>query len=272
MSSSGSPPSPQQLPPTWDAVASTYAEEMEQWSSYAEEALRLVPVGPTDRALDVAAGPGTLTFALAARVAHVDAVDFSPGMIAALEARIARDSVTNVDAAVMDAQWLELPDSVFDAAFCLFGFFFFPDRPRAFREMRRVLRPGGRALIATWAPIDRRPLMKVAFDAMAEALPQVPRPGKGDLQDPAECVREMSEAGFRDVVATPFTASLHVESAERYVELIERTAAPLAVMRQKLGEQAWLAMRAPLLEAVRRRIPEGGAELSAEAIFTLGTR
>jgi len=43
----------------------------------------------------------------------------------------------------MDAQSLAFGDATFDAAFCTFAFMFFPDRGCAFREMRRVLRPGG---------------------------------------------------------------------------------------------------------------------------------
>ena len=267
-----STPSPQQLPSTWDAVAPTYAEDVAQWAAYTHEALRVVPVGPSDRVLDVASGPGTLAFAAAPHAARVDAIDFSNEMIEQLRARAAREGVTNVEGAVMDAQSLTFPDGTFDTAFCLFGFFFFPDRARAFREIQRVLRPGGRALIATWSPIERRPLMRLAFDAMAEALPQFPRPSKGDLQDPNECVREMTEAGFHDVVAHVFTASVRIDSAESYLDLIVRSGAPLAAMKKKLDEATWSSATARILDALRRRLPEGGADFAAEAIFTRATR
>jgi ubiquinone/menaquinone biosynthesis C-methylase UbiE len=265
------PPSPQQLPDTWDAVAPTYAEDVAQWSDYASEALRMVPVASTDRVLDVACGPGTLAFLAASRAARVDAVDFSPGMIEQLRSRASREGVKNIEGAVMDAQKLELPDATFDAAFNLFSFFFFQDRARAFRELHRVLKPGGRALVATWAPIERRPVMQIGFEAMAEALPQLPRPAKGDLQDPEECVREMTDGGFRDVTARTFTASVHIDSAEHYVDMIVRSGAPFVVMRKKMGEEGWKAVRGKLLEAVRKRLP-GAADLSAEAILTTATR
>lgn len=265
-------PSLQQQPETWDVVAPTYAEDVHQWADFAEEALRTLPLGTGDRVLDVATGPGTLALPAAQRAARVDAVDFSPGMIRELDERARRAGLENVVGAVMDAQALGFDDASFDAAFCLFGFFFFPDRAKAFRELRRVLRPGGRALIATWAPIERRPIMQLAFEAMTEALPDMPRPTKGDLQDPGECVREMSDAGFRDVASHPFSASVRVGSAEDYLNLLVRSAAPLAVMKKRLEERAWNATLARLLDALRRRIPEGGAELAAEAFFTSGTR
>lgn len=272
MSGGATGPSLQQLSSTWDAVAPTYAADIGQWTDYAEEALRTLELGPTARVLDVACGPGTLALLAAKRAARVDAVDFAPGMITELEQRAAEQGLGNVHARVMDAAALDFPDASFDAAFCLFAFFFFPDRQKAFQELRRVLVPGGRALIATWAPLDRRPVMRLAFEAVAEALPSFPRPTKGDLQDPAECVGEMGAAGFRDVKTHAFTASIRVSSPEQYLQLIVRSAAPFAVMRKKLGEEAWREHETRLLEALRPRIPATGAELSAEALITLGTR
>jgi len=263
---------PNQMPAAWSAAAPGYAEFMGSWHDYAAEALRLVPLRATDVALDVATGPGTLALVAAPRAARVVAVDFAPGMIEALAARAAREGVRNVETGVMDAQALALDDGRFDAAYCLFGFMFFPDRAKAFGEMRRVLKPGGRALVATWAPIERRPLLKVAMDALAEAMPQMPPMAKGDLQSVEECETEMSAAGFRDVKAHAFTASFHIESAERYLDASARANAPLVMLRKKLGEQAWAAAETRLLEALRKRIPAGGATLSAEALLTVGTR
>jgi ubiquinone/menaquinone biosynthesis C-methylase UbiE len=267
-----SQPSPQQLPSTWDAVAKTYAENVHHWNGFAQEAARRAPLAADSRVLDVGCGPGTLAFFVAPHVARVDAVDFSPEMIAELRARADRDGVRNIEAAVMSADALRFDDAVFDVAFSLFAFFFFPDRPRAFAELYRVLKPGGHLVIGTWGPIERRPFMKLGFDAVAEALPQFPRPTKGDLQDPETCVREVTEAGFHDVAAFPFTWSIHVASAREYVSMLTRSGAPFAVMRKKMDEAAWDAAIARIVEAVEKRLPAGGADLSAEAIFTIARR
>jgi len=266
------PGSPMQLPSTWDAVASGYAETMMRQAVYAERAIGLAGLGASDRVLDVGAGPGVLALLAARRAAQVTAVDFSPGMIERLIALSAREGLTNIQTAIMDAQALGLPDASFDAVFSMFVFMFVPDRARAFRELRRVLRPAGRAVVATWAPIDRRPLMKIGFDALAEVVPELPAPQKGDLQSPEDCSREMSAAGFRDVVVEAFTGSVRIESAEQYLDLMERGGAPFALLRQRLGEPAWSDVHRRLTDAVRRRLPELPADLSAEALLTRGLR
>jgi SAM-dependent methyltransferase len=263
---------PMQRPGTWDAVSATYAEDVGQWRAHADEALKLSPVVAGQRVLDLACGPGTLAFLAAAQGAKVDAVDFSPGMIGALEERASREGALGITARVMDAQALDFADATFDAVYCLFAFFFLPDRARAFAEVSRVLKPSGRFLMATWGPIERRPVMQLGFEAVAEALPDLPRPAKGDLQQPDECVREMLAAGFRDVQAHVCVSSARFESAEHYLDLMIRSGAPFALMKQKLGDEAWGAARGRMLESVRKRFPGPSVDLTAEAILTLGAR
>ena len=266
------PPGLSQQPATWDAVAPTYAEDADLWNAFARESLRLLPLRGSDRVLDVGAGSGLLALAAAKHAKQVDAIDFSPGMVEQLRARAEREKLTNVAAEVMDAQDLAFEEDSFDAAFSLFAFFFFPNRARAFAEMYRVLKPGARALIATWGPIERRPMMRIGFEAAAEALPHLPRPRKGDLQEPADCIREMSQAGFKNVQAHTFTASIEVENAEHYLDCIVRSGAPFAVMKQKVDEATWRDMMEKMLNALKTRLPENGGELGAEAILTMGTR
>ncbi|HUS69000.1 MAG TPA: class I SAM-dependent methyltransferase, partial [Kofleriaceae bacterium] len=247
-----------------------YTAVIPWFAAVGAEAARAARLEASHRVLDVAAGPGTLALEIAPQVAHVTAVDFAPGMIEQLRARAAAAAVRNVDAAVMDAGALELEDGAFDAAFCMFGFMFFPDRARAFCELRRVLRPGGRAVIATWGPIDQRPLMKVMFDAMAEVLPDMPRPAKGDLQSVEECVGEMEAGGFGEVSARPVVASVDVASPDAYLEMNERSSPPLLALRDKVGDERYAEVRARLRDAVRRRMPDGPSVLTAQAILTVG--
>lgn len=272
MTEPASPPrSPLQSPETWDAVAPAYRDTVRKhFYHYAEEIIRLADLKSTDHVLDVACGPGTVALRVAPKVDTVAAIDFSPGMVAELNQSARGQKLSNLNGQVMDASKLDFSDASFDVAFCVFGFMFFPDRAKSFREMRRVLRPGGRALIATWGPIADRPMMKLGFDALAEALPELPAPTKGDLQTEADCVREMSEAGFSDVQTQLFTASAHIDSAATYVDFMERGGAPFAALRKKLGEEKWKVAHKHFFAAVEKRIPKGGIELSALSILSVG--
>src|SRR4030095_7743603 len=79
-------PSPLATPTPWNLMASAYeAETLPTLRSFAEEALRLAAPPPGVRLADVACGPGTLALVAASAGFAVDAIDFSPQMIALLE-------------------------------------------------------------------------------------------------------------------------------------------------------------------------------------------
>ena len=103
-----------------------------------------------ERVLDVAAGTGTSSSALAKSGAEVVAVDFSPGMIA--EGRKRHPELTFVEG---DAEELPFPAKSFDAVTISFGLRNVNDPQKALREMRRVLKPGGRLVICEFSHPER---------------------------------------------------------------------------------------------------------------------
>ena len=195
--------SPLGTPAPWTLVADAYVNDVApQFETLANRALDRAKASVGTRVLDCATGPGTLAFLAAARGAKVSAVDFSPTMIDHLLARIARDSTSGITADVADGMALPFDDGAFDAAFSMFGLMFFPDRAKGFRELLRVLAPGGCAVVSSWAPMDRIPLFREAFTGIFAALPDLPRGPPGfSLSTIDDAEREMREGGFRDVVA-----------------------------------------------------------------------
>jgi demethylmenaquinone methyltransferase/2-methoxy-6-polyprenyl-1,4-benzoquinol methylase len=106
---------------------------------------------PGDRILDLAAGTGTSTRAVADTGAEALAVDISAGMLAEAGRR-----GLPADAIVADAAALPFADRVFDAVTISFGLRNVADVPGVLREMLRVTRPGGGLVICefsrpTWA-------------------------------------------------------------------------------------------------------------------------
>jgi demethylmenaquinone methyltransferase/2-methoxy-6-polyprenyl-1,4-benzoquinol methylase len=115
-----------------------------RWRAAAVTASR---IGPGDAAIDIAAGTGKLAAALAERVGpfgRVAAVDLSPGMLA--RGRAATSDLVQLEYVLGNALALPFEDGQFDAATIAFGLRNLSDFGAGFREMRRVVRPGGRVV------------------------------------------------------------------------------------------------------------------------------
>ncbi len=245
MTSSGvppQPPGPLASHEPWDLVAKGYAAEASDvMLPFSRHAIAWVNPGPAARVLDVAAGSGMLSLEVARSVQRVDALDFSESMLAELEVKRAAAGIGNVVARHGDGQNLPYEDNTFDAAFSMFGLMFFPDRPRGFRELHRVCKPGASVVVSSWAPVEKSPLMILMFGALRAADPEraAPKTNWLSLENPELFAREMEEAGFRDVEVRPFTNEVPVASAEQYWDVTVRASAPLALLKQRLGVEEW---------------------------------
>ena len=123
--------------------------------------------------LDVGAGTGDLSFAAAARGARVIAIDLSPGMLAMLARRSTPDQRSRIRTLVGNAEALPLPDACVDRIVTGFTVRNVGDLARALAEFRRVLRPGGRAVILELSHPPRRTfryLYSFYFDRIAPAV------------------------------------------------------------------------------------------------------
>ena len=239
-------------PQTWDLVAGAYLEEtVPVFARFAAEALRLAGVRAGDRVLDVACGPGTLALIAAPAVARVDALDFSPAMIELLVA----GAPANVFARVGDGQALPYEDASFDAAFSLFGLIFFPDRAAGLSELRRVLKPGGRAVISSWPASEQAPFVDIIFQAMREQTSAPPV--KQALAEPAEYDAELGAAGFRDVRIERVAAVITAPSLDALWASFARSMAPLVILRRTLGQARWAVLAGTIVERLRSRFGSG---------------
>jgi len=266
------PSSPLATPEPWDLVAAAYAAEaLPYFQIFAREALAHAALEPGARVLDVAAGPGTLSLLAAAAGARVSAIDFSERMVAELESRRAAAGLASaVDVRVGDGQQLPFESGTYDVAFSMFGLMFFPDRAAGFREMRRVLKPGGRAIVSSWVPFDGPfgAIMKTA----AEFLPGLPLGGgaKQPLASPAEIEAEMSAAGFSAVTVVTLPQELTAPSFDAFWTAMQRTNAPLVLVRHRVGAERWATVGPQIRERLRATLGDGPLVAGRGAYLGIG--
>ncbi len=131
------------------------------WAPRVCDAARL---SPGDRLLDVACGTGLVAREAKSRHGDTDAVtglDCNDGMLA-----VAAELAPDIDWKNGMAEDIPFADASFDVVTCQFALMFFDDREKSLQEMWRVLRPGGRLVVATWDSLAHSP----GYDAMAALL------------------------------------------------------------------------------------------------------
>jgi len=152
--------------------------------------------------LEVACGTGVVTRALATtlpEMCSITATDLNDAMVAHADSIGTTRPVTWRQADVMA---LPYADESFDIVACQFGVMFFPDRVAAYREIGRVLRPGGTFLFNIWNGLEQNEFAHVVSQAMSTLYPDNPpvflaRTPHGH-GSPAEIEADTKAAGFEE--------------------------------------------------------------------------
>ena len=172
----------------WDLAVQPYAQHWHALLAGVQaELLAQAAPQPGEQVLDVACGTGVVALAMAAAVGpggRVLGVDLSDGMVASAAARAQAAGVLQARFERMDAEALALPAASFDLVVCALGLMYLPDPDAALREMLRVLRPGGRAVLAVWGERARcgwAPLFGIVdAEVRSEVCPLFFGLGQGD--------------------------------------------------------------------------------------------
>ena len=261
---------PDQQAARWDDHVVLYEEVFEPLSlAFARRAIARLDLRSGERVLDVAAGAGGAALALAEADAVVTAIDGSLRMINRIRRR-AEVARVGLDARVMDGQELDFPDAFFDAALSIFGVILFPDAARGLAEMRRVMRPGGRVAVVTWAQPHRYELATNLREAILTLAPETPAPATLPAQlrfvDPDAFRGLFAAAGLQEVEIETVEADLRLPSARWLADRIH-FAPGMEAWVSSLGER-----RAAALDVFVARLEDaqGRGPISLAAVASIG--
>ena len=256
----------------WDrAVAAYEAGWRDQLEPAQSRMLDMVALQPGERVLDVACGTGLVSFRMAAAVGECGSVvgtDLSGEMVEAACRHANQREVDNARFERADAEALPFVDATFDAAVCGLGLVYVPDPVRALGEMRRVLKPGGRAAVAVWGARRNCGWAEIfpITDARvaSEVCPMFFQLGTGDM-----LARAFEAAGFTDIRAARLRTTLRYASAEDALGAVFR-GGPVALAYSRFDEATRRAVHTEYLDSIAAFRAGDGYRVPGEFVVAAG--
>lgn len=260
---------------SFDLASDTYDHPTRRFFDlHAEVLVREARIPKAGQVLDVATGTGKVALA-AARVVgsrgRVLGVDLSAGMLARAQ-RKAGD--LPVEFRRMDAEELQLATDAFDAVLCGFAVFFFPDMVRGMREMRRVLRPGGRVVFSTFARDALEPMRNLTLARLEQyGIPRPPAPPEPwmALTEPEHLLVLLEKSGFREGRVVPNPAGYALETPDEWWGFVWGNGRWQRPLRQ-LPPESLARLRSDLLNDIETLRTGKGIWLDSSALFGVGVK
>jgi ubiquinone/menaquinone biosynthesis C-methylase UbiE len=221
---------------------------------------------PGERWLDLACGTGAVAERAAARSAAVTGVDLAPALIKTAAER-ATERGLEIDYRVGDCERLDLHDASFDVVSSTCGIMFAPDHKATARELRRVIRPGGRLGLANWTPTGG---VARLFKMMAPFQPAPPPSSPFDWGDAARVEALLGE--WFELELSEHVSTLRMPSGEACWDLYSTSYGPTKVLADSLGERRGELQRAWVEFFESNYAEDGEIVHTREYLLVLGRR
>lgn len=240
---------------TWQAVAPAWERHRtlihEGTRPVSDRLITLLDPRAGQTILEIACGTGDMGFDIAERLrpgGWLIQTDLAEAMLAAAQRGARARGAVNIDHRVVDAQAMEVPTWSVDGIVSRFAFMLMPDPAAAFRECRRVLRPGGALAFAVWGSPERNawvavvalPLLKAG--ALEPSDPAGPG-GMFSLADADKVQTMLRDAGFPHITTEEVLLTTRIEDFDVWWSYQSEIAGPLAVALSALGSDEQQGIR-----------------------------
>jgi len=229
--------------------------------------------------LDLASGTGEPAISLAVRVGaqgHVIALDLSAELLEIAAERARARGLENFTTRQGDAHSLQFPDNSFDLATSRFGVMFFRDPELAFRELRRVLRPGARACFLVWGSFDQpywESMMGVVHRHAGGSLLEPGGPDPFRFAERGSLSAILRAAGFDDVAEEAKTLPwTWPGTPEEVWEWAQAIAVPFRPMLERVPGDQWPQVHAEVHAAVRKYLDGKNVAFGASVVLASGKK
>lgn len=221
---------------------------------------------PGQKVLELAAGPGDTGFLAAELIQPGGTLISSDGaeaMIEVARARATERGLTNVEFKLLELEWIDLETATVDGVLCRWGIMLIVDPEAAAREIRRVLKPGGRAVFAVWDVPEQNPWATIpnrVMIARGHAEPPDPgAPGMFALAQDGKLDELLATAGFTDVVIGPVDLARRFSRPEDYVTEMADVSPMWSGALAEMPADEREAVTAEVIAAVQRFTAEDGS-------------
>ncbi len=234
---------------------------------------------PGDRVLELAAGPGDTGFMAAELVAPGGTLITSDGaeaMLAVARERAQAAGLSNVEFRQLELEWIDMSAASVDAILCRWGIMLIVDPAAAALEIRRVLRPGGRAAFAVWDNPKLNPWATIPGRVMIELghsePPDPQAPGMFTLAAPGRLAELLETAGFTEVRIKPVTLERRYATSDDFVaETVEMSPLFSAVYAElDASAQAEVVQRV-IAAAAQFTAPDGSVVLPGSSLVAVAS-
>jgi ubiquinone/menaquinone biosynthesis C-methylase UbiE len=257
----------------WDAAAPVYEDEWRDNLSVVQgKLLDALNLEQGLSVIETAAGSGLVTMPIAKAIApsgSVTATDISGEMVRVCSEKAAELGLENITFERQNAENLDIEDNTFDRAVCGLGLMYCPNPDIALSEMKRVLRPGGRAAVAVWG--ERRNCGWAEIFPITDAQVQSEVcPMFFGLGPAGVLISEMERCGFSEVQEDRLMTKMRFSSKHQLLRAIIDGGA-VALAAKRFDAETRKTVEKEFLASVSEFATGDGYEIPGEFVVVSGT-